>query len=109
MYAEKPLIENPENIATIMIEKLGYDVQLSDSQKMIIKLKAKEFVVKMKTGNSVSNEKDKFSYKKQASNQYHAALDSILTDNQKEQIKLKIAEREVATQKKYDSNGTSNN
>lgn len=90
---------NPEkgkndNLAGLVVEKLNKDVQLTDSQKIILKEKFKTFAVKVEDADKQSNEKVKFDIKKTASDEYEHALDSILNPKQKELMREKISQRE---------------
>jgi len=87
---------NPENIAGNMIAKISKDIVLTDSQKVVIQTKANEFVIKMQSANLLTNEEAKFASKKQASNEYKAILDSLLTNEQRKQLQIKIKIREDA-------------
>jgi len=96
IYAAKPLNSNDDNLADLLIEKMGKDVVLTDSQKLVVKQKLKTYIVKMKNAQTLSNGDEKFSNKKQANNEYQSSLDSILTSDQKLQLNVKIKERENA-------------
>lgn len=94
LFAKNPLNGDATNIANIMIDKLGKDIQLSDSQKVIILQKATDFIIKIQNANLSSTNNDKFTLKKQASEEYRMTLDSLLTNEQREQKKVKCKERE---------------
>lgn len=96
VLAVSPLSGNTNNFATLMVEKLDKDVQLTDSQKNVIKKKANTFITTMQNANSKTTEKEKFNFKKQASDEYEALLDSLLTSDQKERRNIKIQQRENA-------------
>lgn len=97
LFAGNPKKSGSEdNLADLLIEKMGKDVVLTDSQKLVVKQKLKTYIVKMQNANALSNIDEKFSEKKQASNEYQSSLDSILTPAQNQQLKLKIEERENA-------------
>jgi len=97
ILAVNPKNGKDDNLAELVIGKLNNDVQLTDSQKIILKERFNAFVSKMDNADKKSTEKDKFNSKKQASDEYEIVLDSILSTNQKEQLSIKIAEREKTT------------
>jgi len=78
----------------MLVTKLNKDVTLTDSQQVIIKRNVSKFIVKMQNANTETNPEKKLSIKKAASEEYKAVLDSILTTNQREQLKIKIKARE---------------
>ncbi len=89
-----PVKGKNDNLSDLVIDKLNKDVQLTDSQKIILKEKFKAFVVKMEDADKKTNEKDKFETKRLASDEYEAILDSILNTQQKEQLSVKVTQRE---------------
>ena len=96
LFAADPLNGNADNLANVLTEKLSKDVQLTDSQKTIVKAKVIEFIARMESADKKSTDSEKFNAKKQASDEYESKLDSILTLEQKTQLKLKSTEREKA-------------
>lgn len=92
-YAQTPGT-SPENLSAIIVEKLDADVSLTDKQKTEIRKKAKDFIVKMQEADAIANTDEKVGQKKQYSQDYIAFLESILTDEQKLQLKAKTEERE---------------
>lgn len=99
VFAGKPLKETKENLAKMLIEKLGKDVQLTDSQKIVLNEYAKTFITKMESTDSIPNNETKFKSKEQASLEYQTLLDNLLTNSQKEQRKIKIKDREKGNNK----------
>jgi len=95
---------NPENLATKMVIKLGNDIVLTDSQKVIIQAKAKEFLVKRQSSNLLTNKTDLSTGKKLAYEQYKATLDTVLTIEQKTQLITKRNERRKVIENKYKTN-----
>ncbi|MDD4991755.1 MAG: hypothetical protein PHR83_05920 [Paludibacter sp.] len=96
-YAGSPKVTSPEdNLADLLIEKMGKDVTLTDSQKVVVKQKLTKYIVKVQNAHALSNSNEKFTKKAQASNEYQLSLDSILTNTQREQLNIKIKEREEA-------------
>jgi len=101
LFAEKPTDKGKNNDLTeLMVEKLNDDVQLTDSQKTLIRNKAAMFVQNRQTANLKANKNEKFSDKKIAYQQYKMVLDSILTDNQKEQLTAKQNQRRETNRNK---------
>lgn len=93
-FAVNPSKESKKNLANILADKLSKDVQLTDSQKLIIKGYTETFITTMESADSVSNAKKKLHSKEQVSQNYEAFIDSVLTGAQKEQRKIKRLNRE---------------
>ena len=95
LFAENPKTSGTEdNLAIMLIEKMGKDVVLTDSQKLVIKTKLKTYIIKMQNAHALTKNDERFSKKEQANNEYQSSLDSILTPSQNQQLHLKITERE---------------
>jgi len=95
LFAGNPKTSGSEyNLADLLIEKMGKDIILTDSQKLVVKAKLKTYIVKMKNAHALTNGDERLSKKEQASNEYQSSLDSILTPAQNQQLKIKITERE---------------
>ncbi|MBN2766192.1 MAG: hypothetical protein JXR27_07430 [Paludibacteraceae bacterium] len=77
------------SLTEITIEKIDKDVQLTDSQKTVLKEWFDVRVKKSKEADKKSNEKEKFEFKKNAADEFYATLDSMLTPTQKEKFKQK--------------------
>jgi len=85
---------SPENTKSYMVEKLCKDIVLTDSQKVIIEAKADIFDAILQSGVPTKDNNDLI----QAFRGYKAALDSLLTGAQKEQLIQKHnARRDAAT------------
>lgn len=95
-FGADPKKDKNDNLADLVIEKLNKDVQLTDSQKMKLKVKFNAFANKMEDADKKSKDKEKFDSKKSAYDEYEAFLDSTLSTTQKQQQILKITEREKA-------------
>ncbi|MEA4937001.1 MAG: hypothetical protein VB102_10210 [Paludibacter sp.] len=94
LFAQKPTDKgNKTNLEDLIVSKLNADVQLTDSQKKIIKERAKAFVSKSNAVSSKATAKENFDIKKQASEEYEIFLDSILTGEQKGQKAFKMQQR----------------
>ncbi len=85
--------ENPVSIANKKLNLLSRDIVLTDSQKVVILEKAKEFAVKFQGANLLTNSIEKNSQLDKAVQQYKAALDTLLTSEQKTQLETKRNER----------------
>ena len=84
---------NYTNISDKMVKTLSNDVVLTDSQKVIIQVKAKAYETKMLSSSQQTTDDVKQAIIKDAVLSYRAALDSILSDDQKENLKAKQLER----------------
>lgn len=104
LQAGNPSNMKAEDRAKVIVEKLCKDVVLTDSQKVAIEIKAKEFMVKMDNSNKQKTKEVKHAQKKEASSSYRAVLDSILTFEQKDQLMLKQNERKEAIITKNQNN-----
>jgi len=97
LFAGNPKISSAEdNLADLLIDKMGKDVILTDSQKIVVKAKLKIYIVKIQNAHALINKEENFSKKNQASIEYQSSLDSILTPSQNQQLHLKVMERENA-------------
>ncbi len=94
VFAVNPKKETTENLATMLVDKLGIDVQLTDSQKIVIKECTKRYIINMESADSISSSESKFKSKEKISQDYVASIDSLLTTNQKSKLKTKNSERE---------------
>lgn len=94
LFAGNPKTSGEDNLADLLIAKMGNDVVLTDSQKVVVKKKLKKYIVKMQNAHALSKNDEKFTQKKQATDEYQFSLDSILTPSQREQLNIKIKERE---------------
>jgi len=97
LFAGNPKTSGAEdNLADMLIEKMGKDVTLTDSQKVVVKQKLKKYIVKMQNAHVLNNNDEKLAQKKQVANEYQLSLDSILTPTQHQQLQLKNKDREDA-------------
>ena len=97
LFAGNPKTSGSEdNLADQLIEKMDKDVTLTNSQKVVLKQKLKKYILKMQNAHALKNNDEKLAQKKQASNEYQLSLDSVLSTTQREQLKIKIKEREDA-------------
>jgi len=86
---------NPQGIANKMVAKLSKDIELTDSQKVIIQAKAQAFAVTLQNTNTNAS-----TDQKQVHQAYKATLDSVLTKEQKTQLVTKRnARRDAAINK----------
>ncbi len=93
VLAENPSKETTENLANLLVEKLGKDAQLTDSQRVVIKEQTKVFITRMEAADNNSSNAQKAMSKEQIFLQYQSRLDSTLTMEQKVQREIKIKER----------------
>ncbi len=89
LFATDPLNGKADNLADMLTEKLSSNVQLTDSQKIVVKKSVEEFIAKMESADKKLTDSDKFNAKKQASDEYETILGTILTDDQKAKFKEK--------------------
>jgi hypothetical protein len=91
--AEKPI---KANLVANIIDKLDIDVKLNKKQKDILKSRVNIYIAKMQSANTRTLDGEKFFYNKQASVEFEASVDSILSAPQKELRKAKQEERKTA-------------
>lgn len=103
LFAQKPSTENVNQIAAGIVERLDKDVALTDSQKVVILQHAKVFAAKSQNTQHMANNDATRSQRRNHVQEYKSALNSILTDEQKELIVKKRQERREAVVKKYTS------
>jgi hypothetical protein len=100
LYAVKPLTGNVTDFENIKLMQLSRYINLTDSQKVLVKAKANEY------GMKILN-KDSITYKASlplARQEYNTAIDDILTNEQKALIDKKRNERRNAAISKYNNN-----
>lgn len=101
LHASGPSKEGVDNKAGVLVERLSKDIVLTNRQKKEITEKAKIFMTDVeKVKNSTDNEEKKLAREK-SGKVYNMALDSILTNEQKEQLLVKQNERKEALIKRY--------
>lgn len=101
VYAERPASEDVNHIATRIVERLDRDVALTDSQKVVILEYAKVFAIESQNTRSMTNTDAVLLQRKSNVQEYKKALDTILTDEQKETLILKQEKCREAVVKKY--------
>lgn len=94
--AVNPSKESNEKLANILVEKLNADVQLTDSQKIVLKVKVKEFITSMESVDAKGTPQEKITAKQIIADTYEASVDSILSVDQKARLKEKITQRKNA-------------
>jgi hypothetical protein len=82
-----------KNLADNMMKGLCKDVNITDSQKIIIQTKAKEYEVKLQSLSQQSNVTSKNAINVQAVQDYRSMLAGILTKDQIDSLKTKRIER----------------
>lgn len=103
LFAQKSSTGNVNQIAAGIVEKLDKDVALTDSQKVLILEHAKAFAAKSQSTKNMANNDATRSQRRNHVQEYKSALNSILTDEQKELIVKKRQERREAAIEKYTS------
>ena len=101
LLAQKPSTGNVNQIAAGIVERLDKDVALTDSQKVAILEHAKVFTAKSQSTKNMANNDATRLQRRNHVQEYKSALNSILTDEQKEMIVKKREERREAVVEKY--------
>jgi len=97
LFAGNPKTETSDDISNTMVEFVHNDVKLTPVQKQTLKKKAKEYADKLQQARAMDDKEASYAFMKTVSDTYEAAMDSILTPDQKV-TKGKIRkERENAT------------
>ena len=99
--AANPQKGGADNKAGVLVEKLSKDIVLTNHQKKEITEKAKVFMTDVEKVKSSTDNEEKKLTKERIGKAYNMALDSILTNEQKEQLLVKQNERKEALIKKY--------
>lgn len=96
LFAGNPkTIVNADDFANKRVTLLSTNIALTDSQKLILIAKSKTFAQKIQNADSLSSSK-KMPSLINASREYNAIIDSVLTPSQKTQLAAKRnAEREA--------------
>jgi hypothetical protein len=84
--------ENPEKWSENFIKKLKSDAAITDSQCVLIKQKISVFFLDIKNADK-NKSNDSQSLKTQTSENFKIQLDSILTSEQRQRMKLKLIEK----------------
>ena len=92
IFAIKPLTGNVDDFAKSKVKQLGNMIALTDSQKIMIEKKAKEFGMKILNRDSITYEV----FSQQFKQEYKMAIDSILTNDQKALLTQKQLDRKNA-------------
>lgn len=103
LFAAKPLTNDDNNLASQMVNKLDKSVILTDSQRVVILQNVKTFILKTQNIDTSLSDNEKFKLKKQASDDYEAFLDNILTKGQKETLEMKIQATQDSIMKQFES------
>ena len=94
VFAENPANKDyTKNMADNMVNHLSKDINLTDSQKMVIQTIAKEYETKLSSVKNQANANSKKALNKQVVMEYRTKLDSILTKEQIEMLRTKRIER----------------
>ena len=84
---------NTKNIADNLVSNLCSDVNLTDSQKLVVVKNAKEYELKLQNISQESNKELKSEIMNHAILEYRIVVDSVLTQEQKEVQKTKRIQR----------------
>lgn len=84
------------NLADNMVKHLCKDINLTDSQKLVIQTFAKEYETKLRNINQVENSESKKTINKQIVLEYRSGLDNILTKEQIDTLRTKRIERSLS-------------
>lgn len=103
LFAAKPLTNDDNNLAGLMVDKLDKSVILTDSQRVVILQNVKAFILKVQNIDTSLSDNEKFKLKKQASDDYDAFLESVLTNGQKETLVMKIKVTQDSIMKQFES------
>lgn len=103
LYAQKTQADDAGRIAEGIVERLDKDVILTDSQKVVILEHAKVFAVKSQSTQNLTNNDATRMQRRNHVQEYKAAINEVLTNEQKEMLAKKREERREAVVKKYTS------
>jgi len=92
-FGANPNTESSEVISDRMVEHTNKDVNLTYVQKETLKKKAKEYAEKLLQARSMSNKEESYVFMRTVTANYKAALDSILSSEQKIQKEKKRMDR----------------
>ena len=95
IFAIKPLTGNVDDFAKSKVKQLGNMIALTDSQKIMIEKKAKEFGMKILNRDSITYEV----FSQQFKQEYKMAIDSILTNDQKALLTQKQLDRKMLSER----------
>ena len=87
---------NPDTLASRMVGNLKKDIPLTDAQKVSLTKNAKAYILVIQSDNQTATGTDKQKAMIQAARAYKAAMDSILTPEQKTQLSEKQKKRSQA-------------
>src|ERR1035437_1840176 len=83
LFAANPKTETSDDISNDMVEFVHNDVKLTPAQKNVLKKKAKEYADKLMQARAMDDKEASYVFMKDVTENYKAALDSILTPDQK--------------------------
>lgn len=85
-----------KNLADNMVKSICKDIQLTDSQKLAIQTIAKDYEIKLKNKDIQPNSESKNTLNKQIVLEYRSKLNSILTNEQIDSLRIKRIQRTIA-------------
>ena len=83
VFAGDPKVETADDIATKMVEFVGNDVKLTSEQKEMLKKNALNYATNQLQAQSMTNKDERYELMKTTTANYQAAIDSLLTTDQK--------------------------
>lgn len=103
LYATKPNEKSNDKFANNFIDKMSVEVVLTDSQKVLIIKRLKDFSEKLDSLNLIRDETQKLNLRVSTSYQFEQSLDSILTKEQKSILESNRKQRINIILNKYQS------
>jgi len=83
LFAGKPKPETANDISSTMVEFVHKEVNLTPTQKEVLKKKANDYANKLMQARAMADTVASYIFMKTESEKYEAAMDSILTPDQK--------------------------
>jgi len=87
--------------ADLMIEKMSKDIQLTDSQRVVLKTSAKAMFVKRDEADKKAANNEGIDQKRTAFTEYELVLNAVLTTVQKDSLQIKQNERRQSVENKF--------
>jgi len=89
----QPTQQQLDEITTPILNALDNDVTLTSTQKVSLKKKSEEYAAKLVKARTMSNKEDSYAFMKTVTDEYQAALDNLLTPDQKKSKEKKRTDR----------------
>jgi len=102
LYAQKPVGKTPDERGALTVERYNKDISLTPQQQVLILSLAKSTAQKCDSINMLDsvNVRERVNLKKEEYNKLKLNIETLLTENQKTQLKNKQAERDLARKSK---------